>query len=252
MATWKKVIVSGSAAELSSLYVQNSVTASIVSASQFTGSLFGSSSYALTASYALNATSMQNLTFGTGLSGSVAGNQYNGSQAVTVAVSGSQNLQSDRLIKWTGTAFASSSVSENGNTISLTNLSVSGDLTVAGTASFTNAQNLLITDQFIALGSGSNSLIDGGFVVINGTSGGNMSGSAFYLESTSTGPYGRFAVQGAFNPSASAASPDEYVVTNKISTTSPTAAPTWGGATNGVGNMWIDTTTNNGEIWIYA
>lgn len=55
MATWKKVIVSGSNASL------NQITASIVSASQFTGSLLGSSSYAtsgafaITASYALNA-----------------------------------------------------------------------------------------------------------------------------------------------------------------------------------------------------
>ena len=60
MPNWKKVIVSGSAGNLSSLNVDTSVSASIVSASQFTGSLYGtasqavSSSYALTASYAAN------------------------------------------------------------------------------------------------------------------------------------------------------------------------------------------------------
>jgi hypothetical protein len=69
MPSWKKVIVSGSEATLTSLYVANSVTASVFSGS-FSGSLYGtsswaisssysetstSSSYALTASYALNA-----------------------------------------------------------------------------------------------------------------------------------------------------------------------------------------------------
>jgi len=62
MPNWKKVIVSGSEAALSSLNVTNSVTASIFSGS-FTGSLAGtaswannaiSASYALTASFALN------------------------------------------------------------------------------------------------------------------------------------------------------------------------------------------------------
>ena len=62
MPNWKKVIVSGSDASLNSLYT-NSVTASVFSGSAFTGSLFGtaswalnviSASYALTASFALN------------------------------------------------------------------------------------------------------------------------------------------------------------------------------------------------------
>jgi hypothetical protein len=57
MPNWKRVIVSGSNASLSSLQVANSVTASIVSSSQFTGSLFGTASWAtnaLSASHAAN------------------------------------------------------------------------------------------------------------------------------------------------------------------------------------------------------
>jgi hypothetical protein len=55
MPSWKKVILSGSDATLNALYVTSSVTASVISASSgITGSLFGSASYALTASYALN------------------------------------------------------------------------------------------------------------------------------------------------------------------------------------------------------
>jgi hypothetical protein len=66
MPNWKKVIVSGSAANLSSLNVDTYISASSISAIEFTGSLFGTASqalsssyslYALTASYALNAAS---------------------------------------------------------------------------------------------------------------------------------------------------------------------------------------------------
>ena len=60
MPNWKKLVVSGSAGNLSSLNVDTSISASVISANQFTGSLYGtasqaiSSSYALTASYAAN------------------------------------------------------------------------------------------------------------------------------------------------------------------------------------------------------
>ena len=49
MPSWKKIVTSGSNASLNSLYVSNSVTASV-----FSGSLIGTASYAITASYALN------------------------------------------------------------------------------------------------------------------------------------------------------------------------------------------------------
>jgi len=59
MPNWKKLITSGSDATLNSLFVTNAVTASRFSGS-FTGSLFGTASWAqnsITASYALNAVS---------------------------------------------------------------------------------------------------------------------------------------------------------------------------------------------------
>jgi hypothetical protein len=46
MPNWKKVAVSGSAASFSSLFVDTSITASIVSSSQFIGNLSGTASYA--------------------------------------------------------------------------------------------------------------------------------------------------------------------------------------------------------------
>jgi hypothetical protein len=59
MPNWKKVLVSGSDASLNSLYVTNAVTASIFSGS-FTGSLFGTASYATSASNALTASFADN------------------------------------------------------------------------------------------------------------------------------------------------------------------------------------------------
>ena len=52
MPNWKKVATSGSAASFSSLYVDTSITASIFSGSQFTGSFYGTASYSVTSSYA--------------------------------------------------------------------------------------------------------------------------------------------------------------------------------------------------------
>lgn len=52
MPNWKKVATSGSAASFSSLFVDTSITASIISSSQFIGNLSGTASYALSASYA--------------------------------------------------------------------------------------------------------------------------------------------------------------------------------------------------------
>lgn len=89
MPNWKKLIVSGSAGNLSSLNVDTSISASIISANQFTGSLSGtasqavSSSYALTASYALNGSSGGGATTGS--------NTFSGSQTISgsLAVTGS-------------------------------------------------------------------------------------------------------------------------------------------------------------------
>lgn len=51
MPNWKKVIVSGSAANLVSLSVDTFITASTISANEITGSLFGTASQAISSSY---------------------------------------------------------------------------------------------------------------------------------------------------------------------------------------------------------
>ena len=128
------------------------------------------------------------------------------------------------------------------------NLIVNGNLSVAGTASFTNTDNLNIRDKFILINSGSTVLADSGWITQYNAAG---SGSAFYLEATSAGTYGRFAVAYDAIGTSTALLADEYVVTAKVGQAAGPGAtnPTWGGATNGTGNMWV---TTAGDIFIYS
>lgn len=124
---------------------------------------------------------------------------------------------------------------------------ISGDLTVAGTASFSNTTSLLIADKFALLASGSTSLTDGGIIIQNAAGG---IGTAFYLEASSTGTYGRFAITGSLHAGANSATPDEFMVTVKQAAGVPSAAPTFGDTGNGYGNMYINSSTS--DIFIYA
>jgi hypothetical protein len=143
MATWKKVIVSGSGANLATLQVDNltsgqvviggggagnlSTTAingtgnivattgasGLVHSGSFSGSFSGDGS-GLTGVVA-NATNA--LTFGEGIGSTVA--SYNGSAAVTITVSGAADLSSNAITKWDDAAgkFANSSLTDNGTAI---------------------------------------------------------------------------------------------------------------------------------------
>jgi hypothetical protein len=221
-----------------------------------------------TASFASTAAQVNNaLSFGTGLTGG----SYNGSAAVTTAISGAAALSSNVLTKWTGTGLANSNITDTGtqvqigsgassgveiaagginvtgNSIFNSNLTVSGDLTVAGTASFTNTDNLTIKDKFILINSGSSTLADSGWITQYNAAG---SGSAFYLEAASTGDYGRFAVAYDVIGTSTALTVDQFVVTAKTAAGAPSADPTWGGATNGYGNIFVN--SSNGDIYIYS
>jgi len=116
MATWKKVIVSGSVADLlavsaSSFYVQDgqllTAPGSTILSGSFSGSFEGSGA-------GITGITLDNqLTNSTGISSLT----YDGSGAATVAVSGASGLTSDVISKWTGDAFADSSLTDNGTTI---------------------------------------------------------------------------------------------------------------------------------------
>ena len=235
-----------------------SFTGSAILSGQFSGSFSGSAN-------------LPSLTQGVG----IVPFTYSGSLPATVAVSGAAALTTNLLPKWTGAGFSNSNITDSGTLITIgsgatsgltvqagginvtgnsifnQNLIVTGDLTVAGTASFQNTENILIADKFILLASGSTSLTDGGFIIASSTAPGGASGSAFFIEAATAGAYGRFAVAYNVHASSSTVSADEYVVTNKISATNPSNAtpPTWGSTTNGVGNMWVNTVTSDIYIW---
>ena len=184
-------------------------------------------------------------------------------------------MTNNLLPKWNGTGFSNSNITDSGTLVTIgagatsgvtvsagginvtgnslfnQNVNITGDLTVAGTASFQNTENILIADKFILLASGSTSLTDGGFIIASSTAPGGASGSAFFIEAASAGAFGRFAVAYNVHASSSAVAADEYMVTSKINAGNPSDAtpPTWGSTTNGLGNMWVNSTTSDIFIW---
>lgn len=176
MANWKKVIVSGSSANLAALQVDNLTSGSVVigggsnnltttaingtgtivattgatgleHSGSFSGSfqgdfigLINSASYATSASRAETAGQTQAaLTIGEGLGGAVS---FDGSTAVTLTVSGAADLSDNAITKWNNTdgKFANSSLTDNGTTITgTTSIQLSGassSLTGSFTGSF--------------------------------------------------------------------------------------------------------------------
>ena len=125
-------------------------------------------------------------------------------------------------------------------------LTVGGNLTVNGTTTFINTTNTYLKDQFLTLASGSTSIVDSGLLIASSSA--NV-GNALYLEATSTGNFGRWAVAYNVSGSATAVTPDSYVVTVSSSAAVPAGTPTWGN-TNGFGNMYIN--SSDESIWIYS
>ena len=319
-AAWKKVIVSGSSAELASLNVNNKLVTSAslqisnaagsvinqISSSfdatflsgSFSGSHYGNFTGSATGSFVgsgtLRGDFSGSFTGSAILSGQFSGSfsgsatlpsltestgivpfTYSGSLPATIAISGAAALTTNLLPKWTGAGFSNSNITDSGTLVTIgagatsgvtvsagginvtgnslfnQNVNITGDLTVAGTASFQNTENILIADKFILLASGSTSLTDGGFIIASSTAPGGASGSAFFIEAASAGVYGRFAVAYDVHASSSAVAADEYMVTSKINAGNPSDAtpPTWGSTTNGLGNMWVNSTTSDIFIW---
>jgi hypothetical protein len=279
-ATWKKVIVSGSSAELANLNLDNNLVVSqsirVTSGSnnvvtqqitglQSTTFLTGSFSGSFFGSAVIN---LPDLTQGAGIVPFL----YDGQTTATVAVSGAAALTNNYLNKWNGHAFVNSSITDDATAVTVLgsatggltvlaggtkvtgdsffydNLTVQGNITVNGTASFINTENVLVKDKFILIASGSSTLTDAGIIAAYNT---NMTGSAFYLSSASTGTYGRWAVAYGAGESTISLTADEFVNTTKINASNPNDAtpPTWGSSANGLGNMWVNSTTSDIYIW---
>jgi hypothetical protein len=215
-------------------------TASYVTGSIFTGNnLALSASYALTAAFAANVSSMQALTPSPSNGGiSMSLSSYNGSSAVSIAVSGASGLTANRVTKWTGNAFANSNISDDGTLVT-----ISSNLRVTGTASFEETTNLLVADRFILLASGSSGVGEGGLVVQQASQG---VGELFGWDNDTL----RWAVTGAFTATGTSFTPDAFV-SLAISSSTVANPNTTSPATrfNKSGNVF---TGNDESIWIWS
>jgi len=215
--------------------------ASITSTS-FTGSLLGTASYAATVNPA-------GLPAGT-VSGSSQIN-YSGITGVPAGIVSASVLsspaQGQALLTTNGVAGSTVDLGlETTDSPTFNSLQLNGNLTVVGTASFQNTQNLLVGDRFVLFASGSSGTGDGGFVVQQGTQ--NV-GEVFGWSSTAT-PLGRWSVTSSFNATNGTYTPDAFMaaVTTLASANPNTAGPA--GRYNAVGNIYVS--SGDESIWIYS
>lgn len=143
-----------------------------------------------------------------------------------------------------GSINGESNLQFNGTTLTVTgNAVITNNLTVQGTASFQNTSNLEVADRFVLFASGSNTTGDGGIIVQQATQ--NV-GELFGYENS----VNRWGFTSSFNASSPSFTAAAFVTTTQTGTANPTAAPIYGGATNGVGNIFVRTDTE--EIFIYS
>jgi hypothetical protein len=216
----------------------------------FTGSFSGSfqgtatsSSYALSASYAESASFANNAN-----TASYAIYAVSASSAVNVSSIANNVTNNTNNYVLTATGGGSingeSNLQFDGTTLTVTGDEViTGNLTVQGTASFQNTSNLEVTDRFVLFASGSNTAGDGGIVVQQGIQ--NV-GELFGYENS----VNRWGFTSSFNASTPSFTSAAYITTTETSTSIPSAAPLYGGASNGYGNIHVKTDT--GDIYIYA
>ena len=118
-------------------------------------------------------------------------------------------------------------------------MTILGDLTVAGTTTTLDTQNLLVEDPmiFAATGSADNN-VDAGLIVQSGSS--DLSGSAIFHQKLGQ----RWAVAKGIPASSSVVLPEQYVTT--VAVNQPTAPDATSGS-YGEGEMYI---TSTDDIWI--
>ena len=246
MAEWKKVIVSGSDAHLKSLLVNSNQQISGSVSDTFLSGSFSGSFQGFFSGYA----DLPDLTHGEGVSPFT----YDGGTTATVSVSGAADLSDNTVVKWDDNdgKFQNTNITDNGTLVTVSvdaqfdeNVTITGDLTVNGTASFQNTQNLLVADRFVLFASGSTTTGDGGIIVQQGTQ--NI-GEAYAYDSATT----RWGFTSSFNATNASFTPSVYVGAVQVGTgqTAGSTAPIYGGASNGYGTIHID--TDDSEIWIYA
>lgn len=276
MATWKKVVVSGSnisqlnndANYLTSVTAQNTfATMSINGINVIADSAADTLTFASASGAGLNIVGdagADSITFTLGgipnasltnSSITIAGNTTSLGSTVTQAqiLAGSTVISSSVLSSPTQGEALLTNNGVAGSTIDLglqttdsptfVGLTLTGNLVVLGTASFQNTQNLLVADRFILFASGSNTTGDGGIVVQQGTQ--NI-GELYGYDSGTT----RWGFTSSFNSTGNSFVPAVYAGAVETSAVAPSAAPIYGGSGAGQGTIHVD--TNTGDIFIYV
>lgn len=276
MATWKKVVVSGS--NISQLnndagYLTSSITQNAFATASYDGTLLlansanGNLTFASSSGQGLTISAnsgTDTLTFGLSAipnnslansSITVAGTSVSLGGTVTQAqiLAGSTVISSSVLSSPTQGQALLTTNGVAGSTIDLglettdsptfVGLTLTGNLVVLGTASFQNTANLLVADRFVLFASGSNTTGDGGIVVQQGTQ--NI-GELYGYDSGTT----RWGFTSSFNATGNSFVPVVYAGAVETSAVAPSAAPLYGGASNGFGTIHVD--SNTGDIFIYA
>ena len=137
-----------------------------------------------------------------------------------------------------------SNLTFDGTTLTVTgNATITNNLIVQGTASFQNTTNLEVADRFVLFASGSNTAGDGGIVVQQGTQ--NV-GELYGYDSATT----RWGFTSSFSADQSSFTPIAHITTTEFAASNPSAAPIYGGSSNGYGNIHVNSST--GDIFIYA
>ena len=123
-------------------------------------------------------------------------------------------------------------------------VTISGNLDVNGTVTTIDSANTYIADKFMIMASGSSSDTDGGILVQNAAGAGYALGYDSGVD--------RWAFDADLAHNATDLGPDAYVGVVQVATThgDSLAVPIYGGTTNGVGTIYVD--TDDSEIWIYA
>ena len=276
MATWKKVVVSGSnisqlnndAGYLTSITAQNTfATMSINGTNVLADSAVDTLTFASSSGAGLNISGnagSDTITFtlggipnasltnssitiagnATSLGGSVTQTQILAGSTVVSASVLSSPAQGQALLTTNGVAGSTIDLGlETGDSPQFVGLTLTGNLVVLGTASFQNTANLLVADRFVLFASGSNTAGDGGIVVQQGTQ--NI-GELYGYDSGTT----RWGFTSSFVATGNSFTPIVYAGAVETSAIAPSAAPIYGGASNGFGTIHVD--SNTGDIFIYA
>lgn len=137
-------------------------------------------------------------------------------------------------------------IKSSGGTTAITldgaNVTIAGDLTVNGTTTTVNTDNLIVEDKFALFASGSNASTDGGIMVQQGAT------TAYALAVDASAD--RWALQNnADIANITSVAPDAFMGVIQEGIVDPAATPLYGGA-SGFGTIFVDSITGN--VWIYS